>query len=105
MDMSRLPYQQTPAKVNEVIDEIIGAAAMAAGIVSAAHGDAALAWRMLEDATKEPGQSLLVQKTRAALALDSYVDTEVMARIAILLQSFGVDLPDELKRLIDEASG
>lgn len=79
--LRKLPYHEKPADALDVAREITNLASLVAGIIVAgmapygrysADIGAKKVAEMLEDATKEPGQSVVVQQARVALALESW---------------------------------
>lgn len=97
--MRRLPYQETPATSLDVTKEITHLMTMVASLVHVAmapysHRTADLGAKrvteMIQDATKEPGRSVLIQQTRVAFALESWAGEYGQE----IIKSFGEALPN-----------
>lgn len=70
--IASLPYQgDKPAGAEDVAKEIKRLCVLVASVAKAGPGGQSGA-DMLMDATKEPGQSVFIQETRVALALESW---------------------------------
>ena len=69
-----VPYQSSEVTALDVATEIGNVVAVIDGAVHAAGVNAG---PMLSDATREPGQTLLVMKTRLALALEGWLGSAV----------------------------
>lgn len=97
--VKRLPYTDTPATSSDVALEMRRHAAMVAAVVHA-HPTGAL--DLLEDATKEPGQSVLIQEVRLAIALESWLGEAQAEAVQVISQGLGDAMLTQVAQVHDK---